>query len=76
MISAMAALAHPCASRHLRGERESRYLADIINERLIAIRQGLQREHLAARVRAHRDAVRDRVAQKLIHRSAFHGIGE
>jgi len=55
-------------------QRESRYLADRVNERLIAVRQSLQGEHLAARVRPHRDAVRDRMAQELIYRYAFHGI--
>ena len=47
-------------------QRKSRYLADIINERIIAVRQGLQSEHLAACVRPHRDAIGDRVTQELI----------
>ena len=55
-------------------QRESGHLADRVNERLLAVGQGLQREHLAPRVRAHRDAVRDRMAQELIQRSALYGI--
>ena len=55
-------------------QRESSHLAHLVNERLIAVQQRLQREHLAARVRAHCDAVRDRVTQELIQRLPFHGI--
>jgi len=55
-------------------QRESSHLAHCGIERLIATRQRLQREHLAARVLPHRDAVGDRMAQELIQRSAFHGI--
>ena len=58
------------------------------NERLSATRQRLQREHLATRVRAfshkgyafmlpgetYSNAVRDRVAQELFQRPAFHSI--
>ncbi len=53
-------------------QRESSHLAHCGIERLIATRQSLQGVHLAARVRAHRDAIRDRVVQrrrfKYIHR--------
>ena len=55
-------------------QRESRHLAHRVIERLIAVRQRLQGEHLAARVRAHRDAIRDRVTQERIERPRFHGI--
>ena len=57
-----------------RVQRESRYLADMGNGRLIATRQSLQGEHLAPRLRPHRDAVRDRVAQEFVQRAALHGI--
>ena len=55
-------------------QRESCHLANVVNGRLRATRQRLQREHLATRVRAYSDAVRDRVAQELIQRPRFHGI--
>ena len=60
--------------RDTRVQRESGHLANRVNGRLIAVGQGLQGEHLAPRVRAYRDAVRDRVAQELIQRPRFHGI--
>ena len=46
----------------------------MVDERLIAVRQGLQGEHLAALMRPHRDSIRDGMPQELIQRSAFHGI--
>ena len=57
-----------------RMHRESSHLARRLNGRLIALRQGLPREHLAPRVRAQRDAIRDPVAQELNQRTAFHRI--
>ena len=40
-------------------------------ERLLAARQGLQREHLAVLMRAHGDAVGDRGTQQLGHRAGL-----
>ena len=55
-------------------QRESRHLANIINGRFIAVRQGLQGEHVAPRMRANHYAVCDGVAQELIQQPRFHGI--
>ncbi len=46
--------------RDPRMQRKSRHLAHCVIGRFIADRQGLQGEHLAARLRAHGDAIRDR----------------
>jgi hypothetical protein len=60
--------------RDTRVQRESSHFAHCGIERLIATRQSLQGEHLAARVRTHRYAIRDGAAQQLIQRSCLRGI--
>jgi len=55
-------------------QRESSHLAHGGIDWLIAAWQRLQGEHLAARVRAHRDAIGDGVTQELIQRPRLRGI--
>jgi hypothetical protein len=59
--------------RHAGVQREPARLACRLTGRLIAGRQGLSREHLAPSSRPHRDAVGDRVGQKLRHRLVLGG---
>jgi hypothetical protein len=55
-------------------QREPGHLTHGAIERLVTGRQGLQGEHLAASLRPDGNAVGDRVADQLIHRTFVHGL--